>query len=439
MKNLMLLALSMLLTVCGVIPASASASTIRDDRTWIYDVVSPLHFTDFGGNTYYTYSNQVSALDIMKFDGTIEVNGKIYHRFALKKVIHYMGYDYCPDRKTLYYTNHFLSEESLDLTMCYLREDNGVVYQLYRDGWMADEYSDEDDSVWTEEIIYNWNLSDGDVWLDNPYIEWLDWRRMPDFDWSKIEDDFRIEEKTPVEISGEMCKFFHFPPSYVSTGGDFIEGVGPLAYGWLGFAYPNMKTSVGSSPYKVYSSHYFSGDYSDLHSLLDGNNDVIYGKEVPDFNETPRLFLYGDMTDWMPSEEWELILDQESSEHGIYKFTCKPGQKIEAGKKFRISNVTEVFKFALPEDNGNVPLDHEIQLAWTVEPNNMIFEEDWKGSLCFDYNNRTVTFSNSNGIEQAGMDSSSDGSSMYDILGRQISSPVRGQLYIQGGMKKVGK
>lgn len=53
--------------------------------------------------------------------------------------------------------------------------------------------------------------------------------------------------------------------------------------------------------------------------------------------------------------------------------------------------------------------------------------------------NLEVTGTKTNGIEEVDAGSREADSRMYDVAGRRISNPVKGQLYIKGGKKYIAR
>ncbi len=201
-------------------------SMIRYDRVW--ECVS--------------YENGRDIIKCMRFDGTEEINGKVYHRLVTFKKI-WLKFDIETQTNTFGLWENGLSEHE-----GYLREEDGVVYTLLvcdeesslkNDYWGAlyipEKYEPKENQVIVELPLYNFNCNinesyDGLTFCDeNGYMH-----------------DFTVKSKDIIEIEGEDCRIIQVYPNdenYEIGPFPFIEGIGAVNDGCLNYHEYYVKSS----------------------------------------------------------------------------------------------------------------------------------------------------------------------------------------------------
>ncbi|MBD5263483.1 MAG: hypothetical protein HDS39_05360 [Bacteroides sp.] len=228
---------------------------IRYDRVWEC-------YSTCDGKDYNTYK-------CMRFDGTEEINGKIYHRLVtFKKRL--MGYDQ---------EKGAIVKEMMD---CYehegyLREEDGKVFTLiegtddsFTDAWgtmsgclyiPTDSYPENKGCG--EYLLYDFNMEENQIYDAISFVTGGAWNNR-----------FAVLNVSYVEIDGEECKMMYVcsedqleyyetydtPYSYYPG---IVEGIGAIEYGCLNYhEFMDHLT-------RLYAHNYFTCLYD-----LDGN--VIY-------------------------------------------------------------------------------------------------------------------------------------------------------------------
>ncbi|MDE5876611.1 MAG: T9SS type A sorting domain-containing protein [Muribaculaceae bacterium] len=189
-----------MLLVC-LSQASAYEPFIREDRVWEYITLS-------------RYYGCEDIIHLMRFDGSVEVNGKLYHRFVNYSSTYYpQGIEYSEGIKSIE-----------NCSPSYYREEGERVYVLTQNGYPAWSELDAvvEDSSFGEGLIFDFGLSQGEVTSDMIFSEGgeLYTVTLPD-----------------VTVGGESCRSYTFCNPYpfedweedLSVGNIpcyFIEGVG---------------------------------------------------------------------------------------------------------------------------------------------------------------------------------------------------------------------
>ena len=223
--------------------------TIREDRVWCY-----------WGHRGPNYDD---LLHHIHFPGTVEVGGKTYRKGILFKTV---KYDYVVDQNA--YT--VAEETDRSVTMYYLREEDGKIYQLqhsddtgypYRVTGSLPENLNPDD--YCEGILYDWSLMEGDVFV-------------PEIDCDGgYYGDMVVEYGDNITVDGEECRvmgFSSFPPFSVNEY-PFIEGIGCTFNGTVGHYYFDMLAGGGGSDSVPEIDSY-------LKCVYNGEGKLIYGEEV---------------------------------------------------------------------------------------------------------------------------------------------------------------
>ncbi len=245
---------ALILLAAGIAQASAYEPFIREDRVWEYITCSEI------------YGGWMTARQ-MRFDGTVEVNGKVYHNFV----------NYTSTR----YPQGLQYPESAELTenysTSYYREEGERVYVLTKDGWPVQAKLDpvvENDSF-GEGLIFDFTLTQGEVTSDMVFS-----------DGSKL----YTVSLPDVMVGTEPCRSYTFyqapygdteeKPSMGNIPCYFTEGLGLCGDGIL----PYVPTDVPTA-----GSYSFLGRlYSDVGDILwqdkcypeEKQNAVIYEDRI---------------------------------------------------------------------------------------------------------------------------------------------------------------
>ena len=234
-------------------------SMIRYDRVWQC-------YSTLDGKDYDTYK-------CMRFDGTEEINGKIYHRLVtFKKRI--MDYDQetGPIVKQI---EDCLEHEG------YLREEDGKVFTLIEatDNSLSDEWGISrgvlylpettdpgTNKVYSEYLLYDFNMEENGSYDGISFVTGGAWSNR-----------FAVLNVSYVEIDGEECKMMYVCPEdqleyhetydtpYSSYQG-IVEGIGAIGEGCLNYH------EFIDWPTRLYAHNYFTCLYD-----MDGN--VIYSDD----------------------------------------------------------------------------------------------------------------------------------------------------------------
>lgn len=452
MKRYSLLVLISIATFSLVVPAKGqsaiagqeneennSVRMVRADREWVYegmDFYTPLELGIERAD------EALKAYHFMKFDSEpVMCNGKEYNRLVLTHTQRYTNFEFDPNAEDYQFANysvkHLVVDETRNKTMGYFREEDGKVYRLMLNELIADsDISDADSQQYTEDVIYDWNLSDGDVWRDNPMYSCYGICNM-DFS----DEELQLGEQSPITIDGISSKVFclldyNGSKDYWNT---FIEGIGPVKDGWIGAADPYNITGTYRGNYDT------PGLQSYLHGVFNGSGNLIYGEELPQSSTRPRLYLVGDMNDWKIMTEWEIKLsDDPQYGENMYVFTCSENQMISSNQKFRIINSDKFYSFGMPEA-GAAPLqlNTESELANSREAEPIQLDSDWNGSLLFRHvDGISASFTNDKSAVKNISDDkpTSTETIYYNLQGTRIAQPTSGNLYIRisnGNAEKV--
>ena len=221
--------------------------TVREDRVWCY-----------WGHRGPMYDD---LLHYIHFAGTVEVGGKTYHKGILFKTVKYDYVDYD--------TYILVDETERAVTMYYLREEDGKVYQLQRledrdypirvYGTLPENPNPDD---YCEGILYDWTLTERDVFV--PEIWWKDT--------GGYSEEWVVEYGDEITIDGETCRVMGFGPFWVNAY-PFIEGIGCTYNGTVGHYYPYFIAGGGGSNSVPEEDSY-------LQCVYNGEGKLIYGQEV---------------------------------------------------------------------------------------------------------------------------------------------------------------
>ena len=243
---------TLILLASGIAQASAYEPFIREDRAWEYITESGV----YGGWT---------TTRLMHFDGTVEVNGKLYHSFVNYSSTHYpQGMEY-PET----------AEPEENCSPSYYREEGERVYVLTKNGWPFQAELDpvvEDDSF-GEGLIFDFTLTQGQATSDMVFSEGgeLYTVALPD-----------------VTVGDEPCRSYTFHQSYGDNDDPlignipcyFTEGLGLCEYGILPYVPMDLPTgTVYSFLGRLYSD---VGDilWQDSHYPKEKQNAVIYEDRI---------------------------------------------------------------------------------------------------------------------------------------------------------------
>ena len=354
-----------LLALCGVVAvfpsyllATGYAPMIEEGKVWQYAGQYSRNVNGYGDGGIAYHS--------MKFDGTITVNGKEYHRFTFFESEYYKG--------THEYGVLELAEV-LERTgpNYFLREENGKVYVLTLDNKMfSTETLDAtlDPSVpeerYSEFLRYDFTLGDGAEFQLPTGIDVGE----------EMLQTVYIKEKTPVKVAGSERKAITFcekvelpePPEQPEpTGlgqsvqseegetlveyrevypGSVIEGIGPDRDGDLVVFGPPYSTSLSNNVNGP-------GQGSFLNYVADSEGKVIYGSRLAQGNEDPHSILApGKM--W----KWEFISLTSEPERSTVTATVEDKQLYIGNRPARRVSVVsdagmfEPFTVVLSESRG---------------------------------------------------------------------------------------
>lgn len=307
---------------CGYAPI------IEEGKVWQYGS------TSMDGVTYYS----------KKFDGTVTVNGKEYHRF--------MGFQSEDYRGTSEYgVLEYAGKKEQDVTSDYMREEDGKVYVLTLDDveFMSNTAS-LDPSVpedrYGEFLRYDFTLEDGDSFMfrdrGGEYIPVV------------------VKIKEPVLVNGTERKAMTFLYEIKEDNGDgevttsfveifpgsVIEGVGPDSDGDLIFFGPPYTTGMPEASSGL-------GSRSFLKYVADSEGNVIYGSRLAQSNEDPHSIL-GPGKMW----KWEFISSVSEPERSTVTASVEDKQLYIGNRPARRVSVVsdagmfEPFTVVLSESRG---------------------------------------------------------------------------------------
>ena len=212
--------LAVLLSFAFSVSAEEYKSMIRYDRVWecrSFDI---------------TYGSNDGVNKCMKFDGTVEINGKTYHRLVTFR----KAYPMCDSNGDII---SFKMEDCHE-NEGYMREEDGKVYTLFvsegaSDGdllfgklYLSDPENAMDQSDCREGMLYDFTLDEGDTYTAMSFL-----KRTATL------ETFKVINVSSVEISGENLKLMKVGwlphGEYSEDYADYsvVEGVGAVEYGCL--------------------------------------------------------------------------------------------------------------------------------------------------------------------------------------------------------------
>lgn len=239
----------------------------------------------------------------MRFDGTEEINGKIYHRLVtFKKRI--MEYD--EEGPIVKQIVDCLEHEG------YLREEDGKVFTLIVDA--EDSYSgawgisrgvmylpettdpDSNKASYSEYLLYDFNIEENGIYDGISFVVGGAWSNR-----------FAVLNVSSVDIDGEECKMMYVCPEdrleyhetydtpyYWYQG--IVEGIGAVDYGCLNYH------EFIDWPTRLYAHNYFTCLYD-----MDGN--LIYSTDPDYFGFDYGSFVSGVETVEGTAEDNDAIYD----------------------------------------------------------------------------------------------------------------------------------
>ena len=249
------------------------ARLIREDRIWEYSSC---------------WGFWQPATFQMKFNGTVEKDGKTWHRL---QVINSYKYNYGNGWvEEVSYTEYEPSEGFL------LREENGVVYSYEQ------VYTENGTFEPKEVVLYNFNLEKGDsmnVWTNS--------------------SDYEPREATEVETipdrTGVLRKHITLSPKEGTFGHDnvkIIEGIGVESWGTLPIIETNILCDSFDDKDKTTFPNRFHGE--ELLRVMDLDGNVIYGDSDYEADTYPKLI--NERNVWV----YEKLSADDSSTECFFKF-----------------------------------------------------------------------------------------------------------------------
>ena len=238
MKKLLLFCSLLTATFTPIIAQNVGTKLIREDRIWQYRGLAGAGHADYG----YEY--------MMKFDGTTEIDGVVYHKL---KTFDGAGYRWNgPSSDAVRY-------EISDAATFLLREENGKVfrhapleeYSLSNVMWAIEE---------NEALIYDFNVEDEDSMT------------IVDSEGGLIEGI--VTHTSSMTVNNDECKSYNLKfdnPDFEYT---VIEGIGNINSGCLPY-FDIDRISGGSNPSFVPAPCH---DQS-LSKVFDADGNIIYVNE----------------------------------------------------------------------------------------------------------------------------------------------------------------
>lgn len=231
---------------------------IREDRVWEYSGATRHGMHEYDESSW----SNLLAVHSVKFDGEIEIGGKIYSRLAIFETKNYS----ISDDVEKYPYGTLMSEEERDATICWLCEKDGVVYRLDCNYGPVFSIDMESVSTYHDTVIYDWTKEEGeDIYLSRVPI-------------GNIETEpFQVHYLDEMSIDGEQCRVMTFvddgfPGAYYQDLFFIIEGIGVTYNGSLGYYYLAEMTGMADNRWEP-------GVQSRLERVYDGNGNVIYIRE----------------------------------------------------------------------------------------------------------------------------------------------------------------
>lgn len=206
-------------------------SMIREDRYWIYNIAS------IGNESFfYILLDPSKGQDVTvrsEFNGTKEINGKVYSRFTTEVIS---------------FRHDILSFTYPDF---YLREQDGIVYlYITPELFYNHELTYPSEESGHEEILYDFTKSTGEsiVGVSTPYVAFFPIAIVESgSDKTQIQLDlyktnYMVDKVEYVDINGELCKCV-YSHEYDTTGKvipldeetnipihKYIQGIGNVPY-----------------------------------------------------------------------------------------------------------------------------------------------------------------------------------------------------------------
>ncbi|MDE6804502.1 MAG: hypothetical protein K2J29_07710 [Muribaculaceae bacterium] len=305
---------TLILLASGLAQASAYEPFIREDRVWEYVTES-----DYGGGHW-------AITHLMRFDSTVEVNGKLYHSFV--------NYSSARYPQGMIYPESAEPEENYSPS--YYREEGEHVYVLTKDGRPVCAELDpvvEDDSF-GEGLIFDFTLTQGEV--------------TPDMVFSEGNELYTVS-LPDVTVGGEPCRSYTFYDlAYTDAEEEhpagnipcyFTEGLGLCGDGIL----PVVNLLASTS-----EIHSFLGRvYSD-------EGDVLW--QDPHYTGRENRIIYEDRI-------WEYVYTHNYSHGHLVRFRFE-GTEVISGKEYHLLKPVLQIDYT---DDGNYSDPHEVVPAdWPV-------------------------------------------------------------------------
>ncbi len=250
--------------VTNIVSAADYKPMIRYDRVW----------------ENFSYNYEGDLVKCVKFDGTEEIGGKTYHKLiAFKNTVR--KYDSTLGRYV------FSTPEDVYKPEGYMREEDGIVYTLVREN---DKYSIgalytcpddlEEGDIITEKVIYNFNVSAGDVFNMYSFIMR-----------NGLPNQFKVFSTELVDIAGEECKKIDFGPGFSGIDGDMhfynqysmIEGIGASYYGCLNY------TEFIGQPTKIWYYNYIIRVFDMAGNVIYSSGDICDGLDYGSFCSVDKI------------------------------------------------------------------------------------------------------------------------------------------------------
>jgi opacity protein-like surface antigen len=240
-----LLALILAAVSCLSVFAADYVATVRNDRVWEYE--------SFGGKGT-GGAGDYRNYHFVRFGGEVTVNGNIYNRNVL-----FLKKRYFVDYETG--ITSLVEESDQNITLCFMREEDGKVYTLAsaKDSSAVTAIGD-DTSDYYDALLYDWSKQDGEAW---------------DYTGFDVDSPFQVtvQTKAPLTVDGEECRVMTF--DIVSHKIDFIEGLGVTWNGSIGKFTIAMVTAIN------WINDYEPGFQSSLVRVYNSDGTVIYGDDSP--------------------------------------------------------------------------------------------------------------------------------------------------------------
>lgn len=257
----------------------AGVRTVREDRTWEYCVLNA--------------STGDESINKVCFEGTVQYDGKTYHKFKLKEA-------------TSWLIDHFNKvdiklpvTEKYDKVLAMMREENGRIYYLSK----YDEYNgiivmtDEKDlNGCNETLLCDFNMKAGDKFESGGIASDCDHSR--DFILKGGGSTGRMEivckANTTTQISGEQCRSVvlkHADTEEFREGEAFIEGIGftksfmirpvYLITSCIGSYYENFQCVYNEKGEAIYGrpAHVPTG-YGDVSAITESDEMIVFNGKI---------------------------------------------------------------------------------------------------------------------------------------------------------------